>query len=82
MGRAKDDWIERQQHAAVAKALPITEDTLNEYGYEIAEDPSGLPNRARVMWDDDAPDGVELEYDGDRAFTPIEFDDEPDWPEE
>ncbi|MEN5176294.1 hypothetical protein [Brevundimonas diminuta] len=82
MGRAKDDWIERQQHAAVAKALLITEGTLNEYGYEIAEDPSGLPNRARVMWDDDAPDGVEIEYEGDRAFTPIEFDDEPDWPDE
>ncbi len=61
MSRAYDDAMERRRDGYVAQALGISVETLDDYPFDLDEHASddGLVYSWRVLWNDDAPPGVD-----------------------
>lgn len=84
MSRALDDALEARQDAAIARALGISVDALDEHPYEIDENASddGLVYSVRLLWSTTVPEGVDASGAYGSRWTDIHLDDEPDEPGE
>ncbi|MEZ0498330.1 hypothetical protein ACAX61_18805 [Sphingomonas sp. IW22] len=62
MSRAYEEAMERRQDEYVASALGISIETLDDYPFQLDENASddGVVYGWRVMWDEEAPPGVDV----------------------
>lgn len=78
MGLAKAAMMEEQERREVAEALDIEPDELDGHGYQIEDFGSG----ARIVWDYDAPEGVEAHIENGRLVSVVDFPDHLDGPDD
>ena len=62
MSRAYEDAMERRRDEYVASTLGISIEMLEDYPFELDENASddGVVYGWRVLWDDEAPHGVDV----------------------
>lgn len=62
MSRAYEDAMERRRDEYFASALSVSVETLADYPFELDENASddGVVYGWRVLWDDEAPPGVDV----------------------
>ncbi|KQN83017.1 hypothetical protein ASE90_09720 [Sphingomonas sp. Leaf67] len=82
MSRAYEESMEQHRNAYIAQALGIDVDTLDDYPFELDDNASndGLVYSWRVLWDDEAPPGVDVSGDVGSLWSDIPV--APDGPNE
>ena len=82
MSRAYEDAMERRRDEYVASALGVSIETLEDYPFELDENASddGVVYGWRVLWDDEAPSGVDVNGAAGSLWSDIPA--EPDGPDE
>ena len=81
MSRAYEDAIERRRDEYVASTLGVSVETLEDHPFELDENASddGVVYGWRVLWDDEAPPGVDVNGAAGSLWSDIPAaPDEPD----
>lgn len=82
MRRAYEDVMENRRDEYVASALGVSVETLEDYPFELEENASddSVVYGWRVVWDDEAPTGVDVNGAAGLLWSDIPA--EPDGPDE
>ena len=82
MSRAYEDAMEQRRDEYVASALGVSVETLEDHPFELDENASdaGVVYGWRVLWDDEAPPGVDVNGAAGSLWSDIPA--EPDGPDE